>query len=233
MAKHLNSKATGISSSPKTASGKKSAVRAIDPQDDTITLDVEVGDEIESTTETVKGQVRAFVQASNSEKAFKDQKETAARYLREYVTVMRTENALNGDYQKTYRLLGPKTKDAQFSADLSHNDKFSLPKDQSLIEGLKDVLDKDTFDETFEKVLTIQIKPEILKNDAKRREFSKMIVEAIGVEGLRKYFEKEEVYQVKKGLDKRQFEMEKEDREALFEVITPSADTVKNTTITE
>jgi len=234
MAKKLTSKTTGISSTTKTASGKASAVRAVDPQDETVTIELEVGDEIEECTEIVKGQVQAFVQASNSEKSFKEQKETAAKYLREYVTKMRDENAKEGDYQKTYRLLGPKGKSgSQFAADLSQNDKFSMPKDQTLIESLKDILDKDTFEETFEKVLTIQIKPEILKNDKKRREFSKIIVEAIGVEGLRKYFEREETYQVKKGLDKRQYEMDEDERKALFEVLTPSADTVKNTSYTE
>jgi hypothetical protein len=227
-------KKTTISSTPKTAKGKKSAVRAIDPQDDTVTLELEVGDELEESTEIIKGQVRAFAQAASSEKTFKEQKEDAALFLRKYIKDMRDENAVEGDYQKTYRVLGPKGKDGtQYSADLSHNDKFSMPKDPALIDGLKDVLDKDIFDETFEKVLSIQIKPEILKNDKKRREFSKMIVDAIGVEGLKDYFVKEEVYTVKKGLDKRQYELEDTDKSALFEILTPSADTVKNTTTTD
>jgi hypothetical protein len=232
MGKHLLSKATGISATVKTASGKASAVRAIDPQDDAVTL--EVGKDKEEVTEVIKTTVRDFAKASDKEKEYKAEKDQAAAFLRKYVGDMRDENALEGDYQKTYRILGPTGKGGlQYAADVSQADKFSMPKDADLIEGLKDKLDKETFDENFEKVLTIQIKPEILKNDKKRREFSKVIIEAIGVEGLQKYFQKEEVYQVKAGLDKRQYEMEEEDRESILDVVKPSADSVKNTSYTE
>lgn len=232
--KQLGSKATGITSTPKTASGKKSVVRCIDPQDDTVTLQVEVDDEIEDRTEMVKGQVKAFVKASESEKAFKTQKEEAARYLREYVCKNRDENAIEGDYQKTYRVLGTKGAGGlQYAADVSQADKFSLPKDSQLIEDLRGSIDSDLFDENFEKVLVIQIKPEILKNDKTRREFSKLIVEAIGVEGLKKYFQKEEIYEVKEGLDQRQYAMDSEDRAKILGVAKQAADSVKDTSFTE
>lgn len=210
-----------IASQPITAAGNKSTARTIDPLDSSITLE-------DGSVVTIRDAVSSFVRYDLMEKSAKEQKEDSASILREYAEKLRDDNALNGDYQKTYRILGSKSKDIQYAADLSQADKFSIPKKKEDIDALKDILG-DQFEDYLERDISISIRPEVMKNRKLRTELSKKLAEAFGDE-LRNYFTKEEVWATKKGIDQRQYELKETERIQMREKLVPAKDSVKNTT---
>lgn len=209
----------------KTESGEKSEIRLLDPKLSAALISKKK----ETSEKLIKDAVNEYVKYHALEKSYKDQKDEAAQVIREYVGAVRDANAYEGDYQKTYRVLGKKDDTMQFSADVSQNDKFSIPKTADMTE-IKTALGDATFDELFQKTTTISIKPEIMSNDTLRKEFSSILVDKLGMDGLKKYFVKEEVWQVKDGTDTHQYKIPKEKRDILLEHVNPSADTVKNST---
>lgn len=203
-----------------TASGNKSTARTIDPLDSSMTL--EDGSQV-----TIREAVNNFVRYDLHEKSAKEQKEEAASIIREYATQLRDINATEGDYQKTYRILGGKTKYVQHAADLSQADKFSVPKKEEDINDLKDILG-DSFGEYLERDITISIRPEVMKNRKLRTDLSKRLAEAFGDE-LKNFFVKEEIWTTKKGIDQRQYELDETERIQMREKLKPAKDSVKNT----
>jgi len=204
-----------------TASGNKSAARSIDPLDSSVTL--EDGSDL-----TVREAVNNFVRYDLQEKSAKEQKEEAASVLRDYALQLRDDYAVNGDYQKTFRVLGSKVKDVQHAADLSQADKFSIPKKEEDINALKDILG-ESFAEYLEKDVTISIRPEILSNKKLRTDLSKRLADAFGDE-LKNFFVKEEIWTTKDGIDKRQYDLDESARIQMREKLVPAKDSVKNTT---
>jgi hypothetical protein len=203
-----------------TISGNKSTARTIDPLDSSVTI--EDGSEI-----TVREAVNNFVKYDLQEKSASEQKEENAAVLRLYAGQLRDDYASEGDYQKTFRVLGGKSKDVQYAVDLSQADKFSVPKAEGDIENLKIILG-DNFDEYLERDITISIRPEILKNKKLRADLSKRLAEAFGDE-LKNFFIKDEVWSTKEGIDVRQYDLDKDDRTMMREKLVPAKDAVKNT----
>jgi hypothetical protein len=213
-----------IASKTVTDSGAKSKARTIDPLDSSVTL-------VDGSVVTVKEAVNSFIRFDLQEKSAKEQKAEAAEVVKLYAGKMRDENAVNGDYQKTYRILGSKTKAAQHAADISQSDKFSIPKKNDDIEALKKILGDD-FGSYLERDISISIKPEVLKNRKLRADLSKRLAESFGAE-LSNFFVKEEIWTSVKGIDQRQYELEENQRTQMREKLKPAADSIKNTSYTE
>lgn len=216
-----------------TPEGEVSAMRNIFPTDtDTVTFDKVTGSgknkETESLTRKVKEAVRDFVIASNEEKSAKDKKDEAALVLRAYVKPVRDQNAYNGDYQKSFRVAGIVAKSGmQYGAMVAHMDRWTLPKKEVDIAALKKLVGDKFFKKYFEKDITIAIKSEVLNNKEIRKELTDKLLEVFGVEGLKKYFKKEEVWAVKDGLDKGQYDLDEETRQSMLESCKQYADKVE------
>lgn len=209
----------------KTEKGVKSTIRLLDPKA-SAAITIKDDKEVEIS---IKEAVNHYVHYHEVEKSAKDQKDEAAEALRTYVGAVRDANAKDNDYQKTYRVLGKKDGKLQYGADVSQNDKYGIPKDADM-KVIKKTLGDTTFNDLFQKTTSISIKPEIMKNEALRKELSKILVEKLGMDGLKKYFHKEEVWSVKPGTDKKQYELPEKKQKAFLESVKPSADTVKNAT---
>jgi len=218
-----------------TPEGAVSTMRTVYPTDaEETTYDkpTKVGKKVisvEKIVKKVKDAVRDFVQASTREAAAKEQKEEAANLLRNYVTPLRDANAYNGDYQKSYRVAGiVATTGLQYGVGVSQQDRVNLPKKETEIAAIKALVGKDFFDKMFSKDVTISIKKEVIENKATLKELSIDLVEKFGVEGLKKYFKKEEVWTVNKGFDLAQYRLEDAVRKQLLELVTMYADQVSD-----
>jgi hypothetical protein len=182
----------------------------------------------ENLTLKIKEAVRNYVIASNEEKSAQDRKNEAALALRAYVKPLRDTNAYAGDYQKTFRVAGIVAKTGlQYGAMVAHVDRFGLPKKEVDIAALKKLVGDKFFKEHFEKEITLSIKPEILDNKVLRKELTDKLLETLGVDGLKKYFKKEEVWTVLPGLDKDQYKLENEKRTEMLEFCKQYADKVE------
>lgn len=209
----------------KTEKGVKSTIRLLNPKA-TTAITVKDDKEVEIL---IKEAVNHYVHYHEVEKSAKDQKDEAAEALRTYVGAVRDANAKDKDYQKTYRVLGKKDGTLQYATDVSQNDKYGIPKDADM-DVIKKSLGDTAFNDLFQKETSISIKPEIMKNESMRKELSKILVEKLGMDGLKKYFHKEEVWSVKPGTDRKQYELSEDKREAFLGSVKASADTVKNAT---
>lgn len=216
-----------------TPEGEVSAMRNVFPTDtDEVTIEKSSGSGKNKTTETlkrkVKEAVRDYVIASNEEKSAKDRKDEAALALRAYVKPIRDTNAYAGDYQKSFRVAGIVAKSGlQYGAMVAHMDRFTLPKKEVDIAAIKKLVGTKFFNEHFEKDITIAIKSEVLDNKALRKELTDKLVETFGVDGLKKYFKKEEVWAILPGLDKGQYDLDNETRTELLESCKQYADKVE------
>jgi hypothetical protein len=205
-----------------TPAGKKSAARAIEPDDTTVIL--EDGSEV-----TVKTAVAAYVKALAASKAAKNEADGHAEVVRTYVGAVRDDNAEAGDYQKTYRVLGSKAAGTQFAVDVSQSDRFGVNKDVDW-GTLRQLLGDSDFEKLFEEETVIQIKPEVLKNEKMRKKLSKVLFEALGTEGIKEYFLRETTFSVKPGMVEEQYTLEPELRTVLRENTKQVADSVKDAT---
>ncbi len=204
----------------KTASGEDSAVRALDAMNAIVVHD-------DGTEQNVAQAVVKYVIQDTEEKAAKAAKEKAAEVIRLFAGTVRDENALNGDYQKTLRIVGSEIKNTQYAVDASHIDKFSVPKKKADLDALKATLGT-AFNSIFEPTIEISIKKSVLENDDLRKELSAALFKALGADGIRKYFDKEETFRVKKGMAEAQYALEKTVREALRKNVKQTADALKD-----
>jgi hypothetical protein len=204
----------------KTASGKDSAVRSLDPVDSVVITD-------EGREEKVVQAVTNYVLNDTREKDAKAAKEKDAVVIRAYAGQVRDDNALSGEYQKSYRIMGTEVKKFQHAVDATQTDKWTLPKSKEDIEALRKVLGVD-FDTIMEKETVISIKKEVLENDALRKELNALLHKVMGADDLRKYFEKDEVWRVKKGMAERQYKLTDTVRKAFRASVKLAADSLKD-----
>lgn len=215
-----------------TPKGEVSELRKLHPTDeDTVTIEKTIGTGKDKKTEQlvkkVKDAVREFIIYSNQEKSAKEQKDDAANALREYVKVTRDKNAYAGDYQKSYRVVGGlATSGMQYGAAVQQVDRTTCPKKESDIEAIKKLVGKKFFDQYFARELIISIKKDVLDNKDLRKELTNKLIEFFGVEGIKKYFTKEEVWAIKTGLDKGQYDLADETRVKFLEAVKFYADKV-------
>jgi len=206
-----------------TASGKKSEVRAVDPQDTQVQVD-RVKD-----LQPVKEAVRLYCKANAEKKAAEKAVAKHAEVLRTYVGELRTVNAVAGDYQKSYRVVGDRRDKRIHQADVSQQDRWNPQKGMDL-KTLRSE-DATAFDAVAEEETVISIKDEVLKNRTLRVELSKALEGALGVEGIKKYFTKETTYVVRSGMDKLQFTLPAQQKLVLERGFKQAADAVKDASI--
>jgi len=176
----------------KTASGKDSAARGVNVSDDSI--------EIGGVSKRVSDAITSYVVALAQEKALKEEKELHSGVIRAFAKKIRTYFIKKGDYQKTFRLFGKQVKKMQYAVDVLENDKFDCPKKNEDIQMIKKLIGDVAFEQIFEESVSIAIKDSVMKSDTLRRELSKSLYEALGADGIKKYFDRETVWSVKKGL---------------------------------
>ncbi|MBD3260922.1 MAG: hypothetical protein GF334_04470 [Candidatus Altiarchaeales archaeon] len=217
----------------KTPSGKKSAIRAIDPTDTVIEVERETDGKTSAEDIKVKAAITDYVQKLKTKKAAEEAAAEAADVVRFFVGLVRTDNARQGDYQKTYRLMGNKGQKTEYAVDVSENDKWSVSKeldlnDKKTREALIEKIGQEDFDKLFEELTTIGIKKEILNNEALRKELSATLFKLLGKDGIKKFFRRETVWTVKKGTEKLQYELPEETVKEFKKIATQAADTVKD-----
>ena len=219
----------------KTASGEKSVMQDVFPNDDTeVFYEVNRGTKakpnIEAVKHNVKQLVRQFVVADNTMKSAKEQAEEAAQGLRVFAEEFRTGRVRDGArYQQTYRINGPMHKATKFAVSCAAQDRFSLPKKEKDIDAIRETVGKDFFDKFFERELSIEIRKEVLEDRKLRRELTDKLLEVFGGEAeLKKWFVKGESWTIKSGLAEGQFELEEETRQAFQEKCPQYADQIKN-----
>lgn len=213
-----------------TPSGKKSNVRNVDPKDKEFSLEFKRKgqDEPDKITKKVTEAVAEFIRYRNLEESYKEQKSDMAEFIRKFVLELRDGNALQGDYQKTYRIVAGETKGVEKAVNVSQSDSFSAPKKDD-IENIKALVGDDLFDEILEKEQVISIRKEIMDNKAKRKELAAKLVEAFGKDEIKEWFVKEERWVAKSGLDKTQYKVGEDKLPELRKFLKPSADSIKDT----
>jgi hypothetical protein len=201
--------------------GKEPVVRDYDPKD----ASIEVGSGKKKENKRIKTLIKDFILFMRQEKSYKKQKEEVAEHIREFTGNLRDENALAGDYQKTYRLIESVDGGIETAVNVTQTDKFSKIIDDA-VQGIKKVVGDTFFNKFFEKDISISIKPEMLADKTARQELSEALVKALGVDGVKKYFVKEEAWAIKDGLDKGQYELGKDTLPKFREVVKQNADAI-------
>lgn len=204
----------------KTAAGNISTVHGLDPEGSVVIMD-------DKTEQEVVQAVTNYVIQDVQEKAANEAKKKAAEIIRTYVAQVRNDNALAGEYQKSYRVMGNKIKGFQYAVDVQQNDKWACPQTKEDIEALKAVLGSH-FDAIMESETTISIKKEVIESDALRRELNALLHKVMGTDDLRKFFEKKEVWRVKRGMAERQYKLPDEIRKNLRANVKQADDTIKD-----
>ena len=207
-----------------TPTGQKSGARAVDPQDTEVQVDGKVN------PQSVKQAVRNYVKALADKKEAEEKAAEQAEVLRAYAGELRAANAVAGDYQKTYRVMGERFNKEQFQVDVTQSDKWNPIKGVDL-KKLRADKGPVIFDAVVEEETTISIKEEILKNRTLRVELSKALEAALGVEGIKKYFKKETVFVVKEGADKKQYTLPAPEKAVLEAGFKQVSDSVKDSTV--
>lgn len=209
----------------KTASSKKSDVRGVSAEQDAI--EIEPNNIIK-----VSKVVEDFVKNDTIEKVAKKDKDTAADLIRTYASELRARCASVGNYYASLQIQGEKVRGLQYAVNASAIDKFSAFSSSEDVKALQDEIGKDTFDSCFEKESTISIKKSVIEDASKRKELSRKLYEALGAEGIKEYFDKDDVWVSKDGLAKKFCTMKDETKEAILKYTKPSKDAIKNTSET-
>jgi hypothetical protein len=193
-----------------TPSGEKSEVRAVDPQN----TEVEGKDEKGKPADVfVKAAPQGYILALADKKAAEARAERYGEILRTYVGDLRDQNALAGDYQKTYRVVGDRHGDVLYQVDVAEADKWNPVKGVDL-KALR-AKDKASFDAVADEDSTISIREEVMDNRDLRAELSKGLLAQFGVEGIKKFFKQDTVFIVRKGMEEKQYALPAEQKVVL------------------
>jgi hypothetical protein len=132
------------------------------------------------------------------------------------------------DFVKTFRIFGKETSELNYAVDVSSSDKFTPPTNKEDLKSLKKALTAGVFNQIFEENAVIQIKKTVSDDDKKRRELTKILIDALGEEKVKEYFEKDVNFTVKPGLSALFYEFPKETRKIISDKIKSAADAVKD-----
>ncbi len=205
----------------KTASDKKSAARGVDAGDDAIEIDPKNIIKVSKVVEN-------FVKNDTLAKTAKKDAEEAAELIRFFASDLRFKCASLGDYYSTLSIFGEKNKDLQYAVSASAVDKFSAFDTDEDVKHLQEDIGKDTFESLFEKETSIGIKKSVVEDASQRKELSRILYEILGAEGIKKYFDRDEVWVAKKGLAGKLCTMDADKKESILKYTTQSKDAVKN-----
>lgn len=175
----------------------------------------------------VKDAIIQFVSLSKREKEIKEEKEKYANILRKFVKNIRDFFASRGDFVKTYRI-EHKELETTYAVDVSASDRYSLPKRKEDMYKLKKEIGSGIFDQLFEETLTIKIKDIIANDPRKRRELTKILIDALGEEKVKEYFVKENNYETKEDFREKIYQLTEEQKNILFKYVKFPEDYVKD-----
>lgn len=209
-----------------TPKGEISQARGINPDDTAVTVSADKSTSIVKVADAVQD----FVTKDILVKETTEQRDKSAAVIRAFAESVRTKNAESGDYQKTLRIIGPETTKKRYQVDASDQDSFSMPKKSEDLKALRESLGEDVFLQICEPTTSISIKPEVMENESLRKELSALLYQALGADGIRKYFDREEVWSVKKGMSERIYSYKKEIRRKLLEKVNQKVNSLKDAT---
>lgn len=216
-----------LDSVSKTTTKGKSVVRDIDPKDAIVGV---VSGKTKKDVK-VKDAVVNFVKFSLLEKSYKGQKEEMSEVVRDYASKVRLDNADQGDYQKSYRVLGGVSKEkVEYGATCSSQDRFRIPKDDLIMDTVKELIGVDIFDKLFSKEITISIREDVLKNKAKKKELTQKLIKAFGKD-LSDWFVKDETWATNEKADETVYELDSKVRAEFLELVPQYKDSVKNSSV--
>lgn len=187
----------------------------------------------EEKTVKIEDAIVDFVVAASQEKSFKEKKEQAIEAIRMLAADIREYfGTLPGykkeDFVKTYRIFGKETDELNYAVDVSSSDKFTPPSNKEDLKALKKALTAGVFGQIFEESAIIQIKKTVSDDDKKRRELTKLLVDALGEDKVKEYFERDTTFTVKPGLSALYYEFPEKTREIIKDKIKSASDAVKD-----
>jgi hypothetical protein len=207
------------------AKGKPIETRGIDASKEVVKDKDDAGKDIEvKVTEAIV----SFVTAASQEKSSKEKKDKAAGLIRAFVGDVRGFFASKKDFTKTYRIFGTENDQIKYAVEVSSSDKFSPPTKKEDLAALKKLLTAGVFKQIFEEEKIISIKKVISDDDKKRRELTKLLVDTLGEDKVKEYFEMDVIHTVKSGLSSKVYEFSAEIQEIIRENIKAAADAVKD-----
>lgn len=154
----------------------------------------------------IKVAVSDYIIAQKEAKEAKEKAEKLGEVIIDHSLTVQTEEGLNNRYQKSYLVSGQAVKSETPYVQYSRSDRFSDIKDEKVVSSLKKTLGVATFNRLFEKDLTLQIAPEVFKNKELVKELASLLTSAFG-DRLGEFFQKEEKWVAKDGLDVSQFSL--------------------------
>jgi hypothetical protein len=207
------------------AKGKPIETRGVDASKEVVKDKDDTGKEIEvKVTEAIV----SFVTAASQEKSSKEKKDKAAGLIRSFVGDVREFFAKKKDFTKTYRIFGTENDQIKYAVDVSSSDKFTPPSKKEDLAALKKLLTAGVFNQIFDEEKTISIKKVISDDDKKRRELTKLLVDTLGEDKVKEYFEMDVTHTVKSGLSSKIYDFTEEIQDIIRENIKASADAVKD-----
>jgi hypothetical protein len=234
----------------KTKSGKTSKTRGLNPEASTV-------EDEDGKLKRVLDAVFDYALKSKLEKQAKAAKEESQEVLRTYAKEVRDANAEDGDYNRTYRIFGELLEKAritvdiiktaggskqiesiieedvakrQYAVDATEKDAYTLPSTKEDMQVLREALGDTVFDQLFTSMVGIAVKKEVMDSDALRKELSRVLYEKLGTEGIKKFFDRNEVWKVKPGAAELLRTMDKKVRDTFKEHVKQAADTLKDAT---
>jgi hypothetical protein len=212
------------------AKGKPIETRGIDGTKETVPGKDDAGNNV---TVKIADAITEFVTAASQEKSFKEKKDKAAESIRTFISDVRDFFAGKKDFTKTFRVFGNETDDLIYAVDVSNSDKFTLPAKKEDMANLKKDLTAGIYNQIIEEEATISIKKVVFNDVKKRRELTKLLVDTLGEEKVKEYFERDVVYKVKPGLSQKIYEFKEEVQKTIRERIKAAADAVKDASETK
>lgn len=186
---------------------------------------------IKATGKEVIDALINFVRISKEEKKLKEEKENYATILRNFIKNIRDFFSSRGDFVRTYRIEKDEEEKEEgfvYAVDVSKLNKYTLPVRKEDIDKMKKELTVGVFNQLFEETLVIKIKDMISNNPQKRKELTKILIEALGEDKVKEYFIKRTTIEPKADISEKIYQLSEEEKNILFKYIKESSDSVKD-----
>jgi hypothetical protein len=212
----------------KDSKGKVSKVRGIDASTET----VEVTDDAKKVTlKNVGEAVFDYVTASSQEKAFKEKKEEAAGILRTFIGgVRKFFSGKETEPTKTYRVLGKEVGGLTYAVDVSSSDKVTFSDKKEDIMKFKKEITAGVFKQLLKEESVISIKKIVSDDDKKRKEFTALLLEKLGEDMVKEYFERSVTYVPTPDMFSKIRSLSKEGQKIVWDFFKAPSDAVKDAT---
>ena len=165
--------------------------------------------------DSVKSAIDTFKDSDEKAKRMAEMADMSKRVVVEHASELQDRYGQEGQHSKSYRLVG-NTAEVTFT----RADKFSVAKDTTFA-AIENATTKKFAKDNFEVERSLQVNPEVMKSPAKLKKLVSVLQEALG-DGLGDFFVQERLIVPKKGLDLAQFELPKDKRAALLDLVKQS-----------